>query len=92
MLKADPGDAFLQYALAKACAAEGDLPAALVQFDQVIAAHPDYIAAYFQKGQLLADEGQTGAARDVLTRGVIVARRVGDRHAEAEMTAFLEAL
>jgi tetratricopeptide (TPR) repeat protein len=92
LLKDDPGDVFLQYALAKACAAEGDATAALAQYDRVIAAHPDYVAAYFQKGQLLADEGQTDAAREIVTRGIEVARRVGDRHAEGEMMGFVESL
>lgn len=92
LLKADPGDPFLKYALAKELASEGDVPAALAAFDRVIAEHPDYVAAYFQKGQTLAADGEADAARDVLTRGIAVASRVGDAHAAGEMTAFLDTL
>jgi tetratricopeptide (TPR) repeat protein len=92
LLKADPDDPFLKYALAKELASEGNLTAALAAFDRVIAEHPDYVAAYFQKGQTLAGEGDADAAREVLTRGIAVARRVGDAHAAGEMAAFLDTL
>lgn len=92
LLAADPNDVFLKYALAKELASEGNVPAALTAFDRVIAEHPDYVPAYFQKGQTLAGEGDVDAARIVLTRGIEVAKQVGDRHAEGEMTAFLDML
>ena len=90
LLKADPHDAFLNYALAKELASEGDVTAALAAFDRVIAEHPDYVPAFFQKGQVLAAEGRTDAAREVLERGIEVADRVGETHAAGEMTAFLD--
>lgn len=92
MLEDDPEDAFLNYALAKELHAEGDLGGSLAQYDRVIERHPDYVPAYFQKGQLLAEQGETAAARDVLRRGIAVARNVGDSHAAGEMAAFEESL
>ena len=92
LLKSDPDDIFLLYGLAKAIAAEGDIDAAVAAFDDVIARDANYVAAYFQKGQTLAEEGRTDEARTALTRGIEAARRTGDRHAEMEMTAFLETL
>lgn len=89
MLQDDPDDVFLNYALAKACAAEGNLAEALARFDRVIGLDPNYVAAYFQKGQALAEAQQLPEAREVLSRGIEVARRTGDAHAEAEMAAFL---
>jgi tetratricopeptide (TPR) repeat protein len=92
MLKADPDDTFLHYALAMQCASEGDVPAALQRLQQVIERDADYVAAYFQKGQLLAEQGDIEQARQIVTCGITVARKVGDTHAEAEMTGFLEML
>lgn len=92
LLQSEPDDVFLNYGLAKALASEGDIDAALRQFDRVLVLDPDYVAAWFQKGQTLADSGQTEAAREALRRGIDVARRVGDRHAEGEMIGFLESL
>jgi tetratricopeptide (TPR) repeat protein len=92
LLESDPDDVFLQYALAKARISEGDVEAGLAQFQAVIDRQPDYVPAYFQKGQALADRGRADEARAVLISGINVARKVGDGHAEREMTEFLESL
>jgi len=92
LLESEPDDVFLQYALAKACISEGDIERGLTQFQAVIERHPEYVPAYFQKGQSLAEQGRTEEARDVLASGIQIARKVGDGHAEREMTEFLDAL
>ena len=92
LLKADPEDLFLQYALAMACLSDGETTQGLEGLEEVINRDPDYVAAYFQKGQALASEGETAAAKSALDRGIDVARKIGDSHAEAEMRAFLEEL
>ncbi len=92
LLESEPDDVFLQYALAKACISEGDVDGGLAQFQAVIDRHPEYVPAYFQKGQSLAEQGRTEEARSILVSGIQVARKVGDSHAEREMTEFLEAL
>lgn len=92
LLQSDPEDTFLNYALALAYVAEGRRAEGLDRLAQVIQRDPDYVAAYFQRGQLLAENGDTEAARDIVQQGVVVARRVGDAHAAAEMSGFLETL
>jgi thioredoxin-like negative regulator of GroEL len=92
LLESDPDDVFLQYALAKARISEGDVEAGLAQFQTVIDRHPNYVPAYFQKGQALAERGRNDEARTVLIGGIHVARKVGDGHAEREMAEFLESL
>ncbi len=92
LLESDPDDAFLLYAHAKACAGEGDVATALSQFDEVLKRDPKHVPAYFQKGQVLAEDGRTAEAKSVLVQGIAVAREVGDDHAEAEMQGFLESL
>jgi tetratricopeptide (TPR) repeat protein len=92
LLESDPDDVFLQYALAKAFVTEGDLETGLIKFQKVIDGHPEYVPAYFQKGQALAEQGRAVEARNILTQGIQAARKAGDRHAESEMTEFLEAI
>ena len=92
LLKSDPDDVFLHYALAMECLSDGETIGGLKGLDRVIQRDPDYVAAYFQKGQALATEGETAAAKSALAQGIEVARKIGDSHAEAEMRAFLEAL
>ena len=92
LLAAEPTDVFLLYAVALACASEGDTDQAVEKLAELVDEHPDYVPAWFQRGQLLAGVNRNEEAREVLVEGIGVARRVGDRHAEGEMTEFLESL
>ncbi len=58
----------------------------------MIVEHPDYVPAYFMKGQTLARGERDEEARDTLLAGVEVATRTGDSHAAGEMSGFLETL
>ncbi len=89
MLTQNPKDAFLAYGLAIEIQKEGDESGAIEQFRQVITDHPDYQAAYFQLGQMLASLGRVDEARQTVESGVLAARRMGDSHAAAEMEGFL---
>ncbi|MFH5802917.1 tetratricopeptide repeat protein [Alienimonas sp. DA493] len=91
LLADDPGDAFLRYSLALELA-KTDEDAALREFDRVIEEHPDYVPAYFMKGQTLARGDRDEEARETLTAGIEVATRTGDDHAAGEMSGFLETL
>jgi thioredoxin-like negative regulator of GroEL len=92
MLQATPGDAFLGYALALEMIKEGELESGLAQLKAVVEQHPDYHAAHFQLGQVLAREGSEDEAREWLQKGVEAARRAGDAHAAGEMEEFLQTL
>lgn len=92
MLKVNPGDPFLGYGLALELLKEGDASAGTEQLKNVIAAHPDYHAAYFQLGQALAQEGEADEARAWLQKGVVAAQRAGDSHAASEMEGLLLSL
>lgn len=92
LLKSDPEDVFLLYAHAKACVSEGDVAMGLHQFDEVLKRDAKHVATYFQKGQVLAEQGQTAEAIAVLKQGIQVAREVKNDHAESEMRGFLESL
>ncbi len=87
-----PGDAFARYGLAMECAREGDSEAAVAEFRQLLAAHPDYVAGYFHYGQLLAKLGREEEARETLRIGIETADRQGDAHAASEMRAALDEL
>jgi tetratricopeptide (TPR) repeat protein len=89
---ANPNDAFARYGLALECAKLGDSSAAQDHFQKLLAAHPSYVAGYFQYGQLLARLGDVAGARRILTAGVTVADKSGDMHARDEMQGALAAL
>jgi tetratricopeptide (TPR) repeat protein len=82
-----PGDAFARYGLAMECANQNDRPAAVENFEKLLAEHPDYISGYFQFGQFLARLSEAEKAKQILAQGITAARRAGDQHAADEMQA-----
>jgi tetratricopeptide (TPR) repeat protein len=90
MLADEPDDLFLNYALGMEYQKSGDANAALAQFAAMNQRFPDHVAAWHQRGRLLADVGDTPAACEVLKQGISVAERVGDSHAAGEMQGLLE--
>jgi tetratricopeptide (TPR) repeat protein len=89
---AKPGDAFARYGLALECAKLGDDPAAIGHFRKLLESHPEYVAGYFQFGQLLGRLGRLEEARKMLSDGIVVAQKTGDAHARDEMQAALTLL
>ncbi len=92
MLKQDPHDAFIQYAVAMEYARLGQSTQAVERFKLLIREHPDYAAAYFMCGRTLEKMDQRTGACEMYRSGIAAARRVGDDHAAGEMLAALEAI
>jgi tetratricopeptide (TPR) repeat protein len=91
-LRQNPNDALARYGLGMEYAAQGQAEPALEAFRAVIAAHPDYSAAYQQAGQLLSTLGRHAEARDFFVKGIEAAHRQGNAHAAAEMQGLLDEL
>jgi tetratricopeptide (TPR) repeat protein len=87
-----PTDAFARYGLALECVRAGDHQAAADHFRKLLELSPEYVAGYFQFGQLLARQGRLEEARKLLSDGIVVAQKTGDMHARDEMQAALTAL
>lgn len=92
MLQESPDDAFLWYGLAMEDQSSESWNSALSSFDRALTVDPDFVAAYFQMGQILARLDRTEEARAALNAGINVGRRVGDAHAVAEMAEFIHSL
>lgn len=92
MLKASPQDPFLHYGLAMEDRRAGNLDGASARLATAIDCDPNYVAAYFHRGQIMAEQRDVEGARQLLREGIAVARRVGDGHAAEEMTGLLDTL
>ncbi|MGA7234398.1 MAG: tetratricopeptide repeat protein [Bryobacteraceae bacterium] len=92
MVAQNPGDAFARYGLAMEYKGSSDWEGAMREFRTLIAANPDYHAAYFHGGQTLERMGREDEAREMYGQGVEAATRVGDGHARAEMQGALDLL
>ena len=92
LLADSPDDTFLNYALAMQCASDGDEPAAIERMDGLLERDPQYVPAYFQLAQIVIRRGDPERGKRLLLRGIEMARRAGDDHAEGEMRGVLEQL
>lgn len=92
ILAQHPGDAFARYGLAMAFASEGDLTGAVVEFDRLLAEHPDYTPGYFMAGQTLVKAGRMEEAKARLRDGIASAQRTANTHALSEMQQLLDEL
>lgn len=92
ILARDPKNAFARYGLAIEYTQRGETAAALEQFDALQRLHPDYTAGYQMAAQTLMGSGDSQRAEVRLRDGIESARRTGNQHALAEMTAMLEEL
>ena len=84
-----PGDPFPRYGLAMELRSRGDLPGSAAQFDERIAAVPDYVPSYLMAAGVLAELGRKDDSVATLRRGVEVAGARGDAHAKKELEAAL---
>jgi predicted Zn-dependent protease len=86
-----PDNTFARYGLALELA--GTEPAAAwTHFTYLLEHHPEYSATYYQAGAFLVKQGKVEEARKVLTSGLEVTGRQGNRHAQSELQAALDDL
>ena len=85
-----PGEKMARYALAMEYLSAGQGAAAIAELRGLAAEHPDYVPAWQMLGQTLMREGDAAQARDVLKKGIEVAARTGNGHAQSEMQGMLD--
>lgn len=90
MLDRMPNDTFLLYAIAMEYRKLGAAPQALEFLQRTIAVDPDYAYAYFQRGQVFEDTGDTESAKAAYRDGIAAADRKGDAHARNELAQALQ--
>jgi tetratricopeptide (TPR) repeat protein len=92
VLAANPGDAFARYGLAMEYSNAGQVDQAIAEFKTLLEKNPDYTPGYFMAAQTLEKAGRTDDAKRMLVDGIQSARRMGNIHAQSEMTAMLDSL
>jgi Tfp pilus assembly protein PilF len=92
ILVLDPKNSFARYGIAMELVSQGDTPAALDEFNTLLATDPDYTAGYFMAAQTLAGLGRNDEAMARLRDGIASAARAGNTHALNEMQAMLDDL
>lgn len=89
----DPGDPFIQYAIALEYVSSNRLEQAAEILEKLMAASPDYTAGYHQAGRVYEQLDRDEEARRCYEQGIVVAERQGDAKDLDEMRealAFLD--
>jgi Fe-S cluster biosynthesis and repair protein YggX len=89
MTEADPDDQLAHFSLGRACLAAGRFDEAVAPLLRVLELNPNMSKAYQLLGEAYANAGQRDRAIEVMTRGVTVADRMGDRMPRDAMAKML---
>ena len=92
MVAQNPNDSFARYGLAMEYGNSGLLDLAVQEYRALLAAHPNYSAAYYHGGQALEKLGRADEARELYWQGIEATTRIGDLHARSEIQAALDLL
>ena len=92
ILEQNPKDAFARYGLAMEYSKQGEVERAMLEFKNLLEAHPDYTAGYFMAAQTLATAGRAEEAKAMLAQGIASAKKTGNTHAQSEMEGMLAEL
>lgn len=77
MLAAEPGDEFLQYAIAVEYFAAGKTEKAVEGLEKLLQQNPQYLAAYYQLGKCHETQTDTEKAKTIYAAGIEVAQKQG---------------
>ena len=91
IVQQQPGDTFARYGLAMELA-KSEPDTAWTHFTYLLEHHPEYAATYYHAGAFLSKQGRLEEAHKVLTTGLEVTGRQGNRHAQSELQAALDDL
>ena len=91
-LDENPKDSFSRYALALEYVKLGRFDDARREFETVRDSDPDYVATYYQLGQLFIKMSLPHEAEKTLRTGITVAAKLGDGHTQSDLEGALEGL
>ena len=89
MMETNPDDPFILYALAREYELQSGVLQALLMYEHLINAHPEYVATYYHYSKLLYSAGNRFQAIELLKKGIEKGISGKDLHAVSEMQGLL---
>lgn len=89
MLKNEPKDSFLNYALALEYAKTNDLQKAIELIESLLLQDKNYLGAYYQLGSYYEQTGQIKNAIETYKKGIIIAQQTQNRKTLSELKEAL---
>ncbi|AHF14569.1 tetratricopeptide repeat protein [Niabella soli] len=90
LLKENPGDAFMNHALALEYVKLGEDVRAEALFRSILSTTPDYVGSYYHLGKLLERKSDEAGAVLIYKKGMEAAKKAGDTHAYGELRSAAE--
>jgi len=89
MLEKEPGDLFLNYALAQEYIGVDDFVNAELQLQKTLNLDLTYLPCYYQMGQVKEKLGDNAGAIEFYKKGIDLAKAQGNRKAQGELSEAL---
>ena len=89
MLKIQPEDSFLIYAVGFEYEAIGEDAKAMTYYYEILERHPDYLPVYYQGGLLVAKMGKSDKAVSLFKQGIELAKVQNDKKTLRELNEAL---
>ncbi len=89
MLKNEPNDSFLNYALALEYAKINDVKKAIELIEELLIRDENYLGAYYQLGKYYEQTEQQQNAIAIYQKGVLIAKQQNNRKAVGELNEAL---
>jgi tetratricopeptide (TPR) repeat protein len=90
MLKLQPDDPFLLYAVGFELESSGNNEDAAKYYESIIQKQPDYLPVYYQAGLLFSRMGNPEKGTGLLNKGIELARQQNDKKTLRELMQALE--
>lgn len=91
-LEQDPNDSFSRYAVALEYMSLKEYNRAEEYLSELRRRDPDYVATYYQLGQVHTALEEWEKAEEIYNAGIMAGRKAGDLHAVSELQAALDEL
>lgn len=88
LLRDEPGDAFLRYAIALELNRLGRMDEAITGLQELLLNQPEHVPSYYQLAMLLGEMSRTSEAIAVCEAGALRCIITGERKARAELLAL----
>lgn len=85
LLKEQPSDEFLNYALAQEFHGQEKYQKAIEQYNRLKEINAEYVGLYYHLAECLALSGAKSEALMIYDEGIVVAKRLNDQHALSEL-------
>ena len=89
MLKNEPEDSFLNYALALEYAKTGDVKKAIELIEKLLQQNENYLGAYYQLGKYYEQIEQQQSAINTYKKGIVIAQLQNDKKTLGELNEAL---